>query len=127
MSDRKNVNKYYPPNYDPTVKGGSLNAQLGQHPLRARARKLDKGILVIRFEMPWPIWCENCNELIGKGVRFNAEKRRVGNYYTTPLWAFAFKCTKCKVTLVTARCSALACVRLCVRACCSQRARARSL
>ena len=29
----------------------------GQHPLRDRARKLDQGILIIRFEMPFNCWC----------------------------------------------------------------------
>jgi Saf4/Yju2 protein len=38
----------------------------GQHPLRDRARKLDQGILIIRFEMPFNVWCEGCNHLIGK-------------------------------------------------------------
>ena len=82
-----------------------------------RARKLDQGILVIRFEMvgrarlpkaaaanaaaaawvrraappslcavpspplplslqPFNTWCSGCGHLIGKGVRFNAEKQQ---------------------------------------------------
>ncbi len=62
--------------YDP--KKGSLNSQLGQHPLRERARKLkSEGILVIRFEMPFNVWCLHCNAHIGKGVRYNAEKKQV--------------------------------------------------
>ena len=36
-----------------------------------------------RFEMPFNIWCGGCNSMIGKGVRFNAEKQQVGNYYST--------------------------------------------
>ncbi len=52
------------------------NAQFnGQHPLRDRAKKLGEGILIIRFEMPFNVWCGKCNHLIGKGVRFNAEKK----------------------------------------------------
>lgn len=47
----------------------------GQHPLRERAKKLGEGILIIRFEMPFNVWCGKCNHLIGKGVRFNAEKK----------------------------------------------------
>ncbi len=62
--------------YDP--KKGSLNSQLGQHPLRERARKLkSEGILVIRFEMPFNVWCLHCKAHIGKGVRYNAEKKQV--------------------------------------------------
>lgn len=36
-----------------------------------------------RFEMPYNIWCGGCNSMIAKGVRFNAEKKQVGNYYST--------------------------------------------
>lgn len=36
-----------------------------------------------RFEMPFNIWCGGCNSMIAKGVRFNAEKKQVGNYYST--------------------------------------------
>ena len=33
---------------------------------------------MIRFEMPFNVWCGKCNHLIGKGVRFNAEKKAIG-------------------------------------------------
>ncbi|XP_076440746.1 coiled-coil domain-containing protein 130 homolog [Babylonia areolata] len=93
MGERKGVNKYYPPDFDPSK--GSLNSWLGTHPLRDRARKLHKGILVIRFEMPYNIWCDGCNNHIGMGVRYNAEKSKVGNYYTTPIYKFRMKCHLC--------------------------------
>ncbi|PVU87315.1 hypothetical protein BB560_006509, partial [Smittium megazygosporum] len=62
MAERKAQNKYYPPDWDPSK--GSINKYVGQHPLRDRARKLDKGILIIRFEMPFNIWCGNCKAMI---------------------------------------------------------------
>ncbi|XP_039691020.1 probable cyclic nucleotide-gated ion channel 20, chloroplastic isoform X2 [Medicago truncatula] len=37
----------------------------------------------VRFEMPYNIWCGGCNSTTAKGVRFNAEKKQVGNYYST--------------------------------------------
>lgn len=67
----------------------------GQHPLRERAKKLDQGILVIRFEMPFNVWCGGCNHLIGKGVRFNAEKEQIGTYYSTRIWRFGMRCPSC--------------------------------
>ncbi|KAL5016233.1 hypothetical protein ScPMuIL_005822 [Solemya velum] len=93
MAERKAVNKYYPPDWDP--RKGSVNKHVGQHPLRDRARKLSQGILIIRFEMPYNIWCGGCNSHIGMGVRYNAEKKKVGNYYTTPIYKFRMKCHLC--------------------------------
>ncbi|KAL5286821.1 CCDC130 family protein [Megaselia abdita] len=93
MGERKGQNKYYPPDYDP--KKGGLNKFLGTHALRERARKIDQGIIIIRFEMPYNIWCDGCKNHIGMGVRYNAEKTRVGNYYTTPIYQFRMKCHLC--------------------------------
>ncbi|XP_042876944.1 coiled-coil domain-containing protein 130 homolog [Penaeus japonicus] len=93
MGERKGVNKYYPPDYDPS-KGG-LNKFQGTHALRERARKLHMGILIIRFEMPYNIWCEGCENHIGTGVRYNAEKKKVGMYYSTPIYQFRMKCHLC--------------------------------
>ena len=51
----------------------------------------------IRFEMPFAIWCTTCtpDTIIGQGVRFNARKTRVGNYYSTPVWAFEMRHPAC--------------------------------
>ncbi|KAJ0033655.1 hypothetical protein NQD34_000762 [Periophthalmus magnuspinnatus] len=94
MGERKGTNKYYPPDFDP-AKHGSLNGYHKTHALRERARKLSQGILIIRFEMPYNIWCDGCKNHIGMGVRFNAEKKKVGNYYTTPIYRFRMKCHLC--------------------------------
>ncbi|XP_066252162.1 coiled-coil domain-containing protein 130 homolog [Euwallacea similis] len=93
MGERKGTNKYYPPDYDP--KFGGLNKFLGTHALRERARKIDKGIIIIRFEMPYNIWCDGCKNHIGMGVRYNSEKTKVGMYYTTPVYEFKMKCHLC--------------------------------
>lgn len=93
MGERKGQNLYYPPDYDPKV--GGLNKFQGTHALRERARKLHMGILIIRFEMPYNIWCDGCNNHIGMGVRYNAEKKKIGMYYTTPVYQFRMKCHLC--------------------------------
>ncbi|EJF55855.1 CWC16 protein [Dichomitus squalens] len=87
-------NKYYPPDYDPE-KHSSLNAYRGKHALGDRARKIGEGILIVRFELPFNIWCGTCNNHIGMGVRYNAEKKKVGNYYSTPIYSFRCKCHLC--------------------------------
>ncbi|CAA7265566.1 unnamed protein product [Cyclocybe aegerita] len=86
-------NKYYPPDYDPSQ--GSLNKVRGKHALGDRARKLDQGILITRFELPFNIWCGTCNNHIGMGVRYNAEKKKIGAYYSTPIFSFRCKCHLC--------------------------------
>jgi coiled-coil domain-containing protein 130 len=91
-------NFYYPPEWTP--KKGTLNKFNGQHALRERAKKIDQGILVIRFEMPYNIWCGGCNAMIAKGVRFNAEKKQVGNYYSTKIWSFSMKAACCRHEIV---------------------------
>ncbi|CAH0683349.1 unnamed protein product [Spodoptera exigua] len=93
MGERKGQNLYYPPDYDPKV--GGLNKFMGTHALRERARKLHMGILIIRFEMPYNIWCEGCKNHIGMGVRYNAEKTKIGMYYSTPVYQFRMKCHLC--------------------------------
>ena len=85
-------NKYYPPDYDGK---SNINKMAGTHALGRRAHKLDQGILIVRFELPFNIWCGSCNKHIGQGVRFNAEKKRIGNYYSTPIWSFRMKCHLC--------------------------------
>lgn len=52
----------------------------------------------MRFEMPFAIWCTTCKPhetIIGQGVRFNAEKKRVGNYFSTPVFSFRMRHTAC--------------------------------
>ncbi|KAJ7158920.1 DUF572-domain-containing protein [Mycena filopes] len=89
-------NKYYPPDFfDNVEKNGSLNSYRGKHALGDRARKLDQGILITRFELPFNIWCGTCNNHIGMGVRYNAEKKKIGAYYSTPIFSFRCKCHLC--------------------------------
>ncbi|KAH8079854.1 nuclear mRNA splicing, via spliceosome-related protein [Filobasidium floriforme] len=87
-------NKYYPPDYD-SRETSTLNSYRGVHALGVRAKHIDKGILVVRFELPFNIWCGHCNSHLGAGVRYNAQKRKVGEYYSTAIYAFRCKCHLC--------------------------------
>ena len=49
----------------------------------------------VSFELPYNIWCNGCGSHVGMGVRYNAEKTKVGNYYTTPIYKFRMKCHLC--------------------------------
>jgi coiled-coil domain-containing protein 130 len=87
-----NMGRYYPPDASnlPVFNASS-------HSLGKRANKISRGILTVRFELPFAVWCDHCTPLaiVGQGVRFNAEKKKVGNYYSTPIWSFRMKHSAC--------------------------------
>ena len=58
-------------------------------------------MLTVRFEMPFAVWCTGCPRevLIGQGVRFNAEKKKVGAYHTTPIYSFRMRHPPCGGTI----------------------------
>ncbi|KAI9840441.1 MAG: hypothetical protein M1837_001597 [Sclerophora amabilis] len=93
-----NMGRYVPPEHEGTT---SANKLAGKHALGARARKAGQGILTVRFEMPFAIWCTTCPKptIIGQGVRFNAEKKKVGTYYSTPIFSFRMKHVACGGTI----------------------------
>ncbi|KAJ2896536.1 hypothetical protein MKZ38_005444 [Zalerion maritima] len=90
-----NMGRYVPPDQEGLVSANSLHKK---RPPGMRA----SGEQVVRFEMPFAVWCEHCPKptLIPQGVRFNAVKTKVGNYYSTPIWAFRIKHVECGGTLV---------------------------
>ena len=49
--------------------------------------------------MPFPVWCGGCGHLIGKGVRFNAGKKHVGDYFSTKVWEFTFAAPCCQTAM----------------------------
>ncbi|KAJ6151604.1 Coiled-coil domain-containing protein [Penicillium chermesinum] len=91
-----NMGRYVPPDQEGVLSGNQIARK---HPLGARARHLQtKGALIVRFEMPFAVWCTTCKPhetIIGQGVRFNAEKKKIGNYYSTPIYSFRMKHTVC--------------------------------
>ncbi|KAI4209810.1 MAG: hypothetical protein LQ351_007279 [Letrouitia transgressa] len=104
------MGRYVPPEHEGTTSANKLagkyvppsslsRAQLttNRHVLGSRARKAGQGILTVRFEMPFAIWCTTCPKpaIIGQGVRFNAEKKKVGNYHSTPIYSFRMKHSVC--------------------------------
>jgi len=88
------MGRYVPPDQEGVMSGNQIH---GKHALGARANKLSQGILTVRFEMPYPIWCTTCPKptIIGQGVRFNAEKKKVGKYFSTPIYSFRMKHVAC--------------------------------
>jgi hypothetical protein len=91
MSERKVLNKYYPPDFDaskiPRVK-------------REKNRQF-----TIRLMVPFNIRCTTCGEYIYRGKKFNARKEDVigRTYLGIQIYRFYIKCTKClaEITFLT--------------------------
>jgi len=89
------MGRYVPPDQEGVISGNKLNRK---HALGARASKVaSQGILTVRFEMPFGVWCSSCPKptLIGQGVRFNAEKKKVGAYHSSPIYSFRMRHSAC--------------------------------
>lgn len=91
MSERKVLNKYYPPDYDP-AKIPRLK--------RAKDRQY-----VIRVMAPFHMRCKTCGNYIYKGTKFNARQETVQDrdYLGLRIYRFYIKCTKCvaEITFLT--------------------------
>ncbi|KAE8333199.1 CWC16 protein [Aspergillus sergii] len=91
-----NMGRYVPPDQEGLMSGNQLAKK---HPLGSRARHLHTtGALTVRFEMPFAVWCTTCKPhetIIGQGVRFNAEKKKIGNYHSTPIYSFRMRHPAC--------------------------------
>ena len=84
---------YYPKDFDP-----NRDKTLNRYNQKKGVVKQDSN--VVRFEMMFHVRCEGCLKSIGKGVRFNARKHRVGQYLSTPIYAFHMTCHLCRHELV---------------------------
>ncbi|XP_045459387.1 splicing factor YJU2 [Melitaea cinxia] len=83
MSERKVLNKYYPPDFDPSKIPRMKLAKNRQYTVRLMA--------------PFNMRCATCGEYIYKGKKFNARKEDVENedYLGIRIYRFYIKCTRC--------------------------------
>ncbi|GAA5823447.1 hypothetical protein JCM11251_000637 [Rhodosporidiobolus azoricus] len=83
MSERKVLNKYFPPDFDPS---------------KIPRRKMPKDKQqVVRLMAPFSMRCNSCAEYIYKGKKFNARKETVQGeeYYGIKIFRFYIKCPTC--------------------------------
>ena len=84
MSERKVLNKYIPPNFDPSkIPKGLGGPKPKQHTVRLMA--------------PFSMRCNTCGEFIYKGRKFNARKETVEEemYLTIKIYRFYVRCPQC--------------------------------
>ncbi|KAI0075809.1 DUF572-domain-containing protein [Panus rudis PR-1116 ss-1] len=87
MSERKVLNKYFPPDFDPS--------------LIPRRRQPKNAQQVVRLMAPFSMRCNTCGEYIYKGKKFNARKETVEgeDYYGIKIFRFYIKCTLCSAEI----------------------------
>lgn len=79
MAERKAVNKYIPPTFDPD-----------------KITKGRRGSHTVRLMLPFSMLCLFCNEHIPKGRKFNARKETaLETYLTIKIYRFYIRCPTC--------------------------------
>ncbi|KAF9977196.1 hypothetical protein BGZ73_006669 [Actinomortierella ambigua] len=82
MAERKVLNKYFPPDFDPA---------------KIPRRKINKDAQQkVRLMTPFSMRCLSCGEYIYKGKKFNARKETTNELYlSTKIFRFYIRCNRC--------------------------------
>jgi hypothetical protein len=83
MGERKVLNKYFPPDFDP--------AEL---PRGKRAKNNEKKV---RMMLPMSVQCSTCSNFMYKGTKFNCRMEDVAgeDYLGLRIYRFYYRCTSC--------------------------------
>ena len=83
MSERKVINKYYPPEYEPD----KLKRVKGKKSHQTK----------VRMALPMSVQCINCGNFMARETKFNARKETVQgeDYLGMHVFRFYFRCSKC--------------------------------
>ncbi|XP_015793501.1 coiled-coil domain-containing protein 94 [Tetranychus urticae] len=83
MSERKVLNKYYPPDFDPSKVPRLRHPKTRQY--------------TVRIMVPFNMQCNTCGDYIAKAKKFNARKETIENesYLGLKVFRFYFKCPVC--------------------------------
>ena len=85
MSERKVLQKYYPPDFDPSKI------------VRTKGVKTPgPKVQTVRLMAPFSMKCTACGEYIYKGRKFNARKETTDEkYFSIGVFRFYIRCTRC--------------------------------
>ena len=92
MSERKSINKYYPPDYNPIE---------AEKQSRKLSRKLKNGsqrdIVTIRLMTPFSMRCNSCDTFIPKNRKFNGRKELLKERYlnNVKIYRLVIRCPLC--------------------------------
>ncbi|SCV00290.1 LAMI_0G04082g1_1 [Lachancea mirantina] len=91
MSERKAINKYYPPNYNP------LEAERAARKFSKKLKTMNKDAVTIRLMTPFSMRCVKCSEFIPKSRKFNGKKESLPEKYldTVKVYRLSIKCPRC--------------------------------
>mmetsp|Transcript_42840 Transcript_42840/g.99501 ORF Transcript_42840/g.99501 Transcript_42840/m.99501 type:complete len:296 (-) Transcript_42840:284-1171(-) len=83
MGERKVLNKYYPPDFDP---------ELLPRNKKPRDRQIE-----VRIMIPFTLCCTTCKEFMYRGKKFNSKKEIIQDqtYLGIHMHRFFIKCTRC--------------------------------
>ncbi|KXZ45532.1 hypothetical protein GPECTOR_53g118 [Gonium pectorale] len=83
MGERKVLNKYYPPDFDP--------AKL------PRGKRRESNEMKVRMMLPMSVRCKTCGTFMYKGTKFNTRKEDVlgEDYLGIQVFRFYYRCKKC--------------------------------
>ena len=88
MGERKVLNKYFPPDFDPR------SLPRGKRPKHAKSE--------IRMMLPFSLSCSTCNHFMYQGKKFNSQKEYCEgeDYLGIKRFRFYMKCEMCKATFI---------------------------
>ena len=89
MSERKVLQKYYPPDWDPS----KIERRRGP-------KQTGPKVQTVRLMAPFSMKCTSCGEYIYKGRKFNARKETTDEkYYAITIYRFYIRCTRCSAEI----------------------------
>lgn len=103
MAERKVLNKYIPPDFDPDklMESKKLLKKIEKRKNRNQ-NKTKKKLMNIRMMYPFTLKCNKCKTFTYVGTKFNSrvEKLKDETYLNIPIWKFYGKCQECKNEII---------------------------